>query len=85
MSQREKRVVAKTARYQTTSTEEEAPKKRTSTVQKQSIDRDIQDLKTILQEANNLTTSPDFYTTNPSNVLMLQNSPAAASFPALAT
>ena len=52
MSQREKRVVAKPARYQTTSTEEEVPKKRTSTVPKQSIERVIQDLKTILQEGN---------------------------------
>ena len=72
MSQREKRVVAKPARYQTTSSEEAGPKKKTATVQKKSIDQDIQDLMTIVQEYNNQSTSKDFFT---SNVLMLQNSP----------
>ncbi|XP_076676208.1 uncharacterized protein LOC143373147 [Andrena cerasifolii] len=81
MDQRGKRVTTKPARYQMTSSEEEAPKRRrTSTAPKPPIDQEIDDLRMVLQEHGS-TTSKGVPTVDPSNVYMFQDN-YAASVPA---
>ncbi|XP_076664959.1 uncharacterized protein LOC143367219 [Andrena cerasifolii] len=75
MSQREKRVVTKPIRYQTTSSEKETPKRRrTSTAPRPTINQDIQDLSIIMQE-DGPTTSNGVPTVNSDN--MFQDTYAA--------
>ena len=81
MDKRGKRAAAKPARYQTTTSEEETPKRqRTSTAPRPSIIEDIQDLREILQ-VEIPTTSTGFSASNSSNIYMFQET-SAASVPA---
>ncbi|XP_076674682.1 uncharacterized protein LOC143372424 [Andrena cerasifolii] len=81
MDQRGKRVTTKPARYQTTSSEEEAPKRRrTSTAPRPPIDQDIDDLRMVLQEHGS-TTSKSVPTVDQSNICIFQDN-YAVSVPA---
>ncbi|XP_076666025.1 uncharacterized protein LOC143367755 [Andrena cerasifolii] len=77
MSQREKRVVTKPTRYQTTSEEET---ERTSTAPRPPIDQDIHDLRMVLQEQSS-TSSHGVPSVNP-NISVFQNT-YAVSVPVL--